>query len=179
MANERLRTALTRKHWEMADFADALNVDAKTVERWITKGRTPHRRTAIAAGSILQEDPSYLWPDLGKRAADEVHGELVGFFTERSAVSNALWLSLLRQATESIDILVYAGLHLPEANPNWVRELRRKCEESVRVRIAFGDPDSVEVRTRGEEEGVGAGMARGLNMPSHGISHSSDALTSR
>jgi transcriptional regulator with XRE-family HTH domain len=164
MANERLRTALTQNHWTVPAFAEALGVDSKTVERWITKDRTPHRKTAIAAAVRLKEDPSYLWPDVGRRvAADETKGEVITVYTERSAVPNSLWLSLLRGATDSIDILVYAGLHLPEANPTWVKEIQRKCEESVKVRIAFGDPGAAEVRTRGEEEGVGEGMAARIN----------------
>jgi len=145
-------------------FAEALRVDPKTVERWITKDRTPHRKTAISAAGLLREDPAYLWPDVGKRiATDETHGEVVTVYTERSAVPNSLWLSLLLAASESIDILVYAGLHLPEANPTWVKEIQRKCEDGVRVRIAFGDPESEQVRARGDEEGVGAGMAARIN----------------
>jgi hypothetical protein len=58
-----------------------------------------------------------------------------------------------------VDILVYAGLHLPEAQPSWAKEIQRKCDAGVRVRMAFGDPDSPQVRTRGEEEGVGEGLA--------------------
>jgi len=42
MANERLRSALARGRWTVTGFADALSVDHKTVERWITKERTPH-----------------------------------------------------------------------------------------------------------------------------------------
>lgn len=148
MANERLRTALARDRWTVDGFADAVGVDHKTVERWITKDRTPHRRTAIAAASLLKEDPAYLWPDFGKRVvSDETHGEIITVYTERSSVPNSLWLSLLRAATESVDILVYAGLHLPEANPTWPQEIKKKCEESVRVRLAFGDPRSDQVRT--------------------------------
>lgn len=160
MPNERLRTALTRKSWTPPTLAETLGVDAKTVERWVTKGRTPHRTTAMRAARLLGEDPDYLWPDMGKRVAmDERHGEVVTVYTERSAVPNALWLALLQGASERVDVLVFAGLHLPEANPSWVREIQRKCESGVKVRIAFGDPDSVEVQTRGEEEGVGVGMA--------------------
>ncbi len=160
MRNERLYSALITKHWKHADFADALGVDQKTVERWISKGRTPHRRTAIEAAALLKENPAYLWPNLGSRPdQDGNRGEVVTVYTERSAVPKSLWLSLLDQAKESVDILVYAGLHLPEANPNWVRELRRKCEDSVSMRIAFGDPNSEQVKIRGDEEGVGAGMA--------------------
>jgi transcriptional regulator with XRE-family HTH domain len=160
VANERLRTALTRGRWTAPRLAESLNIDSKTVERWVTSGRTPHRRTAVAAAALLNEDPEYLWPDVGRRTAiDEKQGEVVTVYTERSAVPNALFLSLLQGATEAIDILVYAGLHLPEGNPSWIREMGKKCDDSVSVRIAFGDPDSQEVQTRGEEEGVGAGLA--------------------
>ena len=52
-----------------------------------------------------------------------------------------------------------AGLHLPEANPGWTKEIEAKCRQGAKVRIAFGDPKSAEVRTRGAEEGVGEAMA--------------------
>ena len=55
--------------------------------------------------------------------------------------------------------LVYAGLHLSEAHPSWAKEIQKKCEDGVRVRVAFGDPESMQVRARGEEEGVGEGLA--------------------
>lgn len=127
MANERLRTALARNQRNAQSLAAELDVDSKTVERWITKDRTPHRKTAIAAAGLLQEDPAYLWPDLGQRiASDETHGEIVTVYTQRSSVPNSLWLSLLRAATASVDILVYAGLHLPEANPTWPLEIKKE-----------------------------------------------------
>lgn len=164
MANERLRTALARDRWSVQSFAEALVVDPKTVGRWITKDRTPHRKTALAAATLLKEDPSYLWPDFVRRVvSDETHGEVITVYTERSSVPNSLWLSLLRSAKESVDILVYAGLHLPEANPTWPLEIKNKCEESVKVRIAFGDPESAQVRARGHEEGVGDGLAARIN----------------
>ena len=57
MANERLRAVLTRDGWTLTDFAEAVGVDPKTVERWITKERTPHRRIAVTAAKRLGEDP--------------------------------------------------------------------------------------------------------------------------
>lgn len=164
MANERLHTALARDRWTVAGFADAVGVDHKTVERWITKDRTPHRGTALTAARLLKEDPAYLWPDFGRRVvSDETHGEIITVYTERSAVPNSLWRSLLHAAKESVDILVYAGLHLPEANPTWPQEIREKCANGIKVRIAFGDPASVQVRTRGDEEGVDDGLAARIN----------------
>ena len=82
MANERLRAALARNRLTVSGFAGALTVDPKTVERWITKDRTPHRKTAIAAAGLIKEDPGYLWPDFGSRVvSDETHGEVVTVYT--------------------------------------------------------------------------------------------------
>ena len=108
MANERLRAALARNRLTVASFAGALGVDPKTVERWITKERTPHRRTVFAASSLLKEDPAYLWPDFGRRVVtDETHGEIVTVYTERSTVPNSLWLTLLQTAQTNVNILLY------------------------------------------------------------------------
>jgi hypothetical protein len=160
LPNERLRAALAREGWTASALAEAVQVDPKTVERWITKKRTPHRRAAVAAAKQLGEDPHYLWPELDRRViADDTYGEILTVYAERSAVPKSLWLSLLQGAQQGVDILVYAGLHLPEAHPSWAREIQRKCDAGVRVRMAFGEPNSLQVRTRGEEEGVGEGLA--------------------
>jgi hypothetical protein len=164
MANERLRAALARDRWTVPAFAEAIEVDPKTVERWITKERTPHRRIALAAAARLSEDAGYLWPELGRRPnLDTDYGEIITVYPERSAVPNSLWLSLLRAAEHNIDLLVYAGLHLPEANPGWAKEIQAKCADGAQTRIAFGDPEAEEVQTRGEEEGVGEGLAARIN----------------
>lgn len=164
MANERLRAALARDKWTLPAFAEAIGVDPKTVERWITKERTPHRRIAMAAAARLSEDPAYLWPELGRRPVlDTTYGEIITVYPERNAVPNSLWLSLLRAADRNIDLLVYAGLHLLEANPAWAKEIQARCTDGAQARIAFGDPDSAEVRARGQEEGVGDGLAARIN----------------
>lgn len=59
--NERLRTALVRAGLNYAQFAEAVGVDPKTAERWVSTGRTPHRTTAYKAARTLRED----WPICG------------------------------------------------------------------------------------------------------------------
>jgi hypothetical protein len=65
----------------------------------------------VAAARRLGEDPVYLWPQLGGRVVtDENYGEVITVYTERSAVPNSLWLSLLQGTQDSVDILEgYSG----------------------------------------------------------------------
>ena len=41
----------------VSGFADDLRVDPKTVERWITKERMPHRKTVLAAAGLFKRGP--------------------------------------------------------------------------------------------------------------------------
>ncbi len=78
----------------------------------------------MAAAARLSEDSAYLWPELGScPVLNTSYGEIITLYPERNAVPNSLWLSLLWAADRNIDLLVYAGLHLPEANPAWPKEI--------------------------------------------------------
>src|SRR5690242_4018439 len=70
MRNERLRALLLERGKSPDQLAEHVRVDAKTVERWITRGRLPYRRHRFEVASFLGVDESYIWPDaLGR---DEV-----------------------------------------------------------------------------------------------------------
>lgn len=62
MPNDRLRTALLERGVTPAGLAEAIEVDPKSVERWIN-GRTPYRRHRYAVATHLGVDEVYLWPD--------------------------------------------------------------------------------------------------------------------
>ena len=62
MPNERLRTTILEKGLTPVELAASLNVDPKSVERWIS-GRTPYRRHRYAVAAKLGVDEAYLWPD--------------------------------------------------------------------------------------------------------------------
>lgn len=161
MANERLREAILNAGMTPYALAEKLEVSPRTVERWVTLGRVPYPRHRHAIAAVLGEREAYLWPEAltPERATRIAESELVHLYPRRAAVPNDLWRRLLEQATRQIDILVYAGLFLPELLPNLIPDLRVKAKAGTKARILLGDPKSEAVNKRGDEEGIGQAMA--------------------
>jgi hypothetical protein len=161
VANERLRSCITAARLTIAEVAAQVGVDPKTVERWIVLGRIPHRSHRWATASLLGTDEAYLWPELAdeRRTQAASTSELVTLYPNRGAVPGPLWRSLLEAASDRIDVLVFAGLFLPDGYPEIAKLLAAKAEQGTKVRLTLGDPDSDAVRRRGEEERIGDGLA--------------------
>ncbi|MGN6331824.1 MAG: XRE family transcriptional regulator [Motilibacteraceae bacterium] len=156
MSNERLRGALVSAGLTPLDLAAALQVDPKTVERWIATGRVPHRRHRWETAQKLGVDAGYLWPDVDHTDVDQ---ELLQLYPRRSEVPHELWRSLFESATEHIDLLAYSALFLPDGTyPSIAETLSKRARDGVQVRVLIGDPESPMVRRRGDEEGIGAGL---------------------
>ncbi|NEA17645.1 helix-turn-helix domain-containing protein [Streptomyces halstedii] len=159
MPNERLRAAMAVGGWTYAALADKVEVDPKSVERWVNLGRTPRRTTAMLAADILGEDVHALWPALRQaRPARAVSPELVALYDQRADVPVSTVVDMLTQAREHIDVLVYAAVFLHEAYPRLNDLLRERADDGCAVRIAIGDPDSTNVQQRGAEERFGHGI---------------------
>ncbi|MFG1997787.1 helix-turn-helix domain-containing protein [Spirillospora sp. NPDC048911] len=160
MPNERLRAVLLEQGLTVAALAEAIGVDQKTVERWITKDRTPYRKHRYAVASRLGVDETYLWPNaLSDEQITSASGsELVTLYPHRTSVPRDAWGRLFASAKEEIGVLVYAGLFLSE-DPNVQRIFAEKAGAGVRVRILLGDPESPQVAERGSDEGVNEAMA--------------------
>jgi transcriptional regulator with XRE-family HTH domain len=158
MASQRLRDALLSNGFSTDDVAQKVGVDPKTVERWITTGRTPYPKHRHTVAAMLRESESYLWPDaLGpEKAAAVAESEVVKVYPNRNAISRDVWDRLLARATARVDVLVYVGMFLTE-NPTLLPALRAKGTAGARVRLLFGDPDSREVQRRSLDEGIGKG----------------------
>lgn len=152
MPNGRLRASLHANGYTDASFADELGVDPKTVQRWITHDRTPHRTTAYKAAKLLDVPVAWLWPALDSGSADEAVSEVVAFYPHRAETPKQLWLNLLTSARKQIDLFANASLFLPEDNPESIDLIRHKAENGVKVRIILGDPDTPEMELRGKEE---------------------------
>jgi transcriptional regulator with XRE-family HTH domain len=154
MPNERLRTAMLERGITPADLAEALKVDPKSVERWIS-GRTPYRRHRYAVAARLGVDEAYLWPDaIGvEQAASASESEIISIYPHRWAVPSELWRNIFNSAQREIGVLVYSGLFLSE-DAGVHRIFREKADVGARVRVLLGDPDSEVVAQRNTDEGI-------------------------
>ncbi|MFC0526576.1 XRE family transcriptional regulator [Phytohabitans kaempferiae] len=147
----------------MEDLAEDCGVDPKTVERWISLGRLPHRRNRWLTARKLGAEEAYLWPDVmpsanGKRG-DASRAELVEIYPDRASVPRELWLRLLTEAQERIDVLVFSGTFFAQTQPRVARMLADRLAIGVEVRMCFGDPNSEAVAVRDREEGLSGTLA--------------------
>ncbi|MFI2077015.1 helix-turn-helix domain-containing protein [Streptomyces triculaminicus] len=161
MANERLRSAIVARGMTVDQVAERIGVDPKTVDRWINhNGRKPYRRSQYALANLLGREVSYLWPE--ERTAGEVReaaqAELVRLYPHRAVVPREFWPELYAKATRTFDVLVYSGFWLSE-DPAFSKVVREKSADGVPVRFMLGDPGCPAVAQRGNDEGIGAGMA--------------------
>lgn len=157
MSNERLRSALLKRGLTYADLGEQVSVDPKTVERWVTQPRRPHRAHRLRVAALLGEDDGFLWPETANDHASvsASRAEIVEVFPNRGSVSSEFWLSMVDRTLDQIDLLAYAASFLHDAMPDFAELLASKARSGVRVRLLFGAPDSAAVAMRGEEEGIG------------------------
>jgi len=155
--NQRLHDAIRQSGRRPEDIAGEIEADPKTVERWITTGRLPRPASRQQLAAVLAVPVAVLWPN----APGVAYGtsELVGIYTTRRDLSPATIGSLLDAAIEHIDVLAYAALWLWDAVPGFAQRLADKAASGVNVRVCLGDPDSDAVRRRGQDEGIGDGIA--------------------
>lgn len=166
--NERLAEAIHRARMTPPSLAASLGVDPKTVDRWVTQGRIPYRRHRQETTVLLDAPEAWLWPETSDSEVSEAaHSELIKIYAHRYQIPNELWLKLFRAATASVDILVYAGLFLPEQTPAVCELLVRKAQDGARVRLLFGDPECDAVRVRGDEEGIDEAVATKIRNALH------------
>ncbi len=153
MPNERLRALLLERGVTPAKLAEAVQVDAKTIERWIVKSRTPYRRHRYAVAAFFSVDESFLWPEAlnSDEVAAASESEIVSVYPHRWAVPRDSWRHLFERAEHEIGILVYSGLFMAE-DAGLKALFAGKAQSGVRVRILLGNPDSPYVAELGVAE---------------------------
>jgi hypothetical protein len=156
MANDRLRDALMTARITHEDLATELEVHTKTVERWVTQGRTPYPQFRHRIAVLVQKDEGWLWPNgYSRRRRGEIsESEIVHVYPYRADVPDELWAKLFENATENIGILVYSGFFLPEQHSRQIELLKQKADDGASIRVLLGDPNCPQVALRGVEEDI-------------------------
>ena len=174
-ANEPLRKAMADARITIETLGRAVSVHPKTVQRWLA-GRVPHPRPRWAIADLLGIREEALWPNLKAGAVSSMIGtsEILAAYAHRADVPSHVWHDLFDQAKTQIDLLGYAMLFLPEANPRLVDQLKEKAAAGCVVRIALADPDSAAVADREHEEGLGGALHARIRTTLHHFADLSD-----
>ena len=148
MSNERLKTAMDTAAMTVDELSERVDVDPKTIERWVS-GRTPHRRYRLQAAHALGVAPADLWPDTDKPAPqptaddedEQPDGDLDGAYPTSEDPAAPSLAELLATAQTRIDLLdaTWYGL---ESDPNICAVLLARADAGVEVRLLISDPDS-------------------------------------
>ncbi|WP_157063212.1 XRE family transcriptional regulator [Luteipulveratus mongoliensis] len=136
-------------------LAEHVDVDPKSVERWLSQGRVPHARTRLAVATVLDQEESHLWPSLlgSVPSVAPAPTELEQMWPSRSQVPVEIWQSLIEDAQKRVDILVYAGGFIVETF-RLIDRITELSDAGGSVRILIGDSQSDQLQQRGLDEGL-------------------------
>jgi transcriptional regulator with XRE-family HTH domain len=136
--NESLCRALLEARLSEEDIAVRLQVDPKTVRRWL-EGRMPYPRHRWALAAMLGLTETALWPQL--RSASSRPDDVQAVYPHLDAVPEDVWLRLFGSAERHIGVLSEAADPFV-TYPRALEVLAQKAASGVRVRICLPDPDS-------------------------------------
>jgi lambda repressor-like predicted transcriptional regulator len=145
LENEQLRTAITRAGLSLDELADIVQVDVKTVRRWL-EGRTPYPRHRTRVASALETTAHALWPAAVPAPAPSdaleptTHdpGDVVAGYAYSSDPVAPKPVALLGAAVEQIQILIPNLASQPEL----VALLRARAGDGCRINIIIEEPDA-------------------------------------
>jgi transcriptional regulator with XRE-family HTH domain len=134
VTNDRLRAALQNAGIDPEQLADAVGVDYKTVQRWIS-GRQPRGRHRAAVAAALAVSERELWPEAAIEPKDGGgRMELVGAFARTDDVLAPDWKTAITEAGERIDLLDYTLIHILGA-PGMPDVLSAKAKAGCQIRL--------------------------------------------
>jgi transcriptional regulator with XRE-family HTH domain len=169
--NEPLCRALLRARLTEEDLAAELQVDPKTVRRWL-EGRVPYPRHRWALAFLLGVDEADLWPQL--RAHRSLPGEIRAIYPRLDRVPREVWLSLFGSAWYELDVLAFGGLSHAD-DPEVMGLVAARARLGARVRVCLVDLDDLEGGAPGAGQRSGevvhqlrGALASGLPLPEGG-----------
>jgi transcriptional regulator with XRE-family HTH domain len=149
VSNDKLRTALDEAGLEPEQLAELLQVDVKTVQRWLA-GRAPYPRHRSRIARALGREQHELWPDLapapaaGIETTDPEAREAVAAYQSFNDPSAPDWHSLLEHAERHIDLL---DLTLADilSDGETTAALAERASAGCRVRILLSHRESIHL----------------------------------
>jgi transcriptional regulator with XRE-family HTH domain len=134
--NETLRRALLMARLTEEDVAARLEVDPKTVRRWL-EGRVPYLRHRWVLAGMLDLDEADLWPEVS--VARSRPQEVQTIYPHRDHVPSDLWRALFGSARREIGILAESALFIAD-DPRILAAVADRARAGVKVRICLRDP---------------------------------------
>ena len=135
--NETLCRALIEARLTEEDVATRLQVDPKTVRRWL-EGRVPYLRFRWAIATMLGVGETDLWPQL--RTTRTRPDGVIAIYPHRDTVPLDMWLRLFRSARHEIGILDDTGSLLAADQPI-VAALAEQARAGIKIRICLHAAD--------------------------------------
>ena len=137
--NESLRRALLRARLSEEDVAARLQVDPKTVRRWL-EGRIPYLRHRWVLAAMLGLDEADLWPQSG---SSDRTGGVQAIYPHLNHLPRFFWLELFGDAERRIDVLT-DSLFLAQ-DPEVLTTLVARAHEGVKERLCLREPDDLDL----------------------------------
>jgi transcriptional regulator with XRE-family HTH domain len=139
MPNENLKNALRQAGLTVEQFAEIINVDPKTVQRW-TGGRTPYPRHRATIALALDTPEHELWPEAVPPPADAVAapdrpaaGDVTGSWGHASDPAAPDPVELLAATVEHVEALDDYGMLLGTAG--MLAALRDRAFDGCDIRM--------------------------------------------
>ena len=153
MSNDRLKAALTDAGLDPAQLAELVEVDEKSIGRWLAGATTPYPRHRARVARALGREPHELWPDTDpptpapdEPPADDKNaagGELLAIHPSGDPLPG-LWSELLQTATERVDLLDDTLAHIITGRDT-ITELVRLADAGCEVRVLVSDRESIHL----------------------------------
>lgn len=164
----------------VGDLASRCDVDAKTVERWISRGRIPHPRSRVRAAGVLGKDVEVLWPEAVRRSIKVgTDRELVGIYPRRSDLPRSLFRELIERARTRLWFGGYTSYFVWLEVPNAAATIGAKADAGADVRFLLGDPRSRITTERERVEATPLTLATRIAMTQAEIAKSPSPLPVR
>ena len=159
--NLRLRHALAAADLRPVDLAERLDVDEKTVHRWIAGQCLPYQWRQYRVAELLGVDRRDLWPDAindAERLADG-RADLVAVYPNRLLAADEVWEQLWA-APGDIEVLTATWSWAVEGQPLMLAHLNGLALSGHSVRVCLRDPDDHAEQELSAEDLERAALAR-------------------